>query len=101
MSKVVKFAVPKEVEGTEVEEEYLSAAQQVVKEQTVLRLFEQGKVSAGYAARMLELDRYQFLDLLAKRNIPIFNYSEKELELEFQAVDDLSRKLTEEGEKAR
>ena len=40
MSKVVRFEVPKEVQGTKAEREYLAAAQRVLKEQTVLRLYQ-------------------------------------------------------------
>lgn len=101
MSKVVKFAVPKEVEGTPVEEDYLSAAQQVLKEQTVLRLFEQGTISTGYAAQMLGLNRFEFLDLLAKRQIPVLNYSEEELEREVESVAELSHKTKAKGKSKR
>ena len=66
MSKVVRFEVPKEVKDKKFEQEYLTAAQEVVKEQTILRLFEEGRVSTGYAAKILGLPRYQFVDLLAK-----------------------------------
>lgn len=94
MSKVVKFSVPKEVEGTAVEEDYLSAAQQVLKEQTVLRLFEQGKISAGYAAQVLDLDCYEFLDLLNRQGIPSLNLSDEEFKHELQAVAKVSKKIS-------
>jgi predicted HTH domain antitoxin len=99
MSKAVRFEVPKEVKDKKFEQEYLTTAQQVLKEQTVLRLFEQGKVSNGYAAKMLGLSRYQFIDLLAKHRVPLFNYAQEELDREFQAAAELNRKLKAGGKK--
>jgi predicted HTH domain antitoxin len=93
MSKVVRFEVPKEVKGKKFEHEYLTTAQQVLRELTVLRLFEQGKVSTGYAAKLLCLTRYQFIDLMARHRVPLWNYSKEELAREFQAAVDLSRSL--------
>src|SRR5437867_3417526 len=86
MSKVVRFEVPKEVRDKKFEREYLTAAQEVLKEQTILRLFEEGRVSTGCAAKMLGLTRYQFVDLLAKHRVPLFDYSQEELDQEFQAA---------------
>ncbi len=40
------------------------------KETAVLRLFANGKISSGRGARMLEIGRIQFLDLLRQRDIP-------------------------------
>ncbi len=99
MSKVVRFEVPEEVKDKKFEQEYLITAQQVLKEQTVLRLFEQGKASAGYAARMLNLTRYQFVDLLAKHRVPLFDYSQEDLQGEFRSAADLSRELNAEAKK--
>jgi predicted HTH domain antitoxin len=97
MSKAIKFTVPEEVEGIALERDYRLAAQQVVNELAVLRLLEQGRVSTGYASRILGLDRYEFLDLLAKRGIPVLNYLDEEFEHELQAVDDLSAQLDAKG----
>ena len=42
--------VPKSIKGTKLERKYLDAAKRSVEEQAVLRLFEQGEISSGYAA---------------------------------------------------
>jgi predicted HTH domain antitoxin len=50
----VQIDIPKEVKG-KARQEYLATARELLKEQTVLRLFEEGKASAGYAANLLGL----------------------------------------------
>lgn len=95
MTKVnVQIEVPDSVKGTPVEEKFLSAAQELLQEQVVLRLFEQGDISSGYAAELLGITKFDFIELLGKRGIPVFNYgSKEELEQEFQTVQDLRQQL--------
>ena len=95
MSKVnIQIEVPDELHGTELEEKFLSTAQEVLQEQIVLRLFEKGDVSSGYAAHLLGMTRYDFMEMLGRRGIPIINYGGKEaIEQEFRSVDDLLNRL--------
>lgn len=95
MTKVnVQIEVPEALKGTPVEAKFLSAAQALLQEQTVLRLFEQGDISSGYAAELLGITRFDFIELLGKRGIPLFNYgSKEEVEQEFQTVKDLRQQL--------
>jgi predicted HTH domain antitoxin len=65
----------------------------VLKEQTVLRLFEQGKIASGYAAQLLDISRREFLDLLARRGVPILSFTKAELKKEFEAADALVRQV--------
>lgn len=44
MAKGFQLEAPKQAKGTKLEEEFLSAAQTVLKEQTVLRLYTEGKL---------------------------------------------------------
>ncbi len=51
-----------------------------------MKLFEEGKVSLGYAAEMAGYSKRTFIELLAKRGIPAFVYDdpadlERELEI--------------------
>lgn len=89
----VQIDVPKEVKG-KAKQEYLATTRELLKEQTVLRLFEEGKASAGFAANLLGLNRYEFDGLLAKHRISPFNYTTKELDKEFEVVGELARKLS-------
>ncbi len=95
MTKVnVQIEVPEAVKGTPVEEKFLSAAQELLQEQVVLRLFEKGDISSGYAAELLGITRYDFIELLGKHRIPVFNYgSKEEVEQEFQTAKDLHQQL--------
>ena len=91
MSKInIEIEVPDGLHGTELEGKFLSAAQEVLQEQVILRLFEKGEISSGYAARLLGMTRYDFIEMLGKRGIPLINYgSREEIEQEFRAAGDL------------
>ena len=47
-----------------------------VKISSLVKLFEIGKVSSGTAANVLGLSRVDFLDLLPKYKVSIFNYDD-------------------------
>lgn len=57
--------------------------------------YQQRLLSLGKAARLAELNRWDFIDLLAEQDMPALNYSDAELELvaEFAAVEKLRRTL--------
>lgn len=101
MSKVnIQIEVPDDLHGTEMEKKFVTTAQELLQEQVVLRLFEKGEISSGYAAHLLGMTRYDFMELLGKRGIPVINYgSKEEIEQEFRAVDDLLNQLNREGSK--
>ena len=44
-----------------------------------VKLFEIGKVSLGQAAKMAELSKRAFLEILGRYDVPVFNYSPEEL----------------------
>ena len=47
-----------------------------------VKLFEVGKVTLGQAAKMAEISKRSFLEILGRYGIPVFNYSPEELRLE-------------------
>jgi predicted HTH domain antitoxin len=98
--QTVQIDVPKQVRG-KARRTYLATTRELLKEQTVLRLFEDGKVSAGYAANLLGLDRYAFDQLLAKNRISKFNYTPEELAEEFDAAAQLAKKLSSRGKQKK
>jgi predicted HTH domain antitoxin len=55
----------------------------------VLRRFRQGLISSGKAARILGWSRRQFLDLLGREGIPMYDPSDEELAKEWQTVQDV------------
>jgi predicted HTH domain antitoxin len=57
--------------------------------------YQQRLLSLGKAARLAELNRWDFIDLLAEQNVPVLNYSDDELAAEFAAVDQLDQALDE------
>ena len=61
-----------------------------VKTAFVLGLFEAGKVSSGYGARMLGITRWKFLDLLGEHKIPLVNYPPGALEEEMRLAEKLA-----------
>lgn len=50
--------------------------QSEMKFSSMVKLFEIGKISSGTAARVLEISRVEFLDLLAKYNVSVFGQSD-------------------------
>lgn len=60
---------------------------QALMEFSVLGLYQEKKISAGKAAELLGMTKREFISLLARKDIPYFNYSEEDLEEEWQAVD--------------
>jgi predicted HTH domain antitoxin len=53
----------------------------------VLRRFRQGMISSGKAAHVLGLPRREFLDLLAREGIPLYDPSDQELAGEWKTVE--------------
>ena len=76
----VKFtvAVPK------VSEEHLAQAQRKAQEAFVMELLRQGDISAGRAAKLLDIDRWQLADLMFVYDISPFDdmIAKEELERE-------------------
>jgi predicted HTH domain antitoxin len=60
----------------------------------VLKGFREGVVSSAKAARLLSMNRIEFLDLLERERIPIFNPTDQELEAEFEMARRLARQGT-------
>jgi len=44
-----------------------------------VKLFEVGKVSLGQAAKIAELSKRAFIEILGRFGVPVFNYSPEEL----------------------
>jgi len=53
----------------------------------VLHLFKTGKVSSGKAAEMLGITKREMLEIICSEGIPYYDYDEKEIEQEFEAVE--------------
>lgn len=66
--------------------------QRRIPEWIVLSLFTEGYISSGKAARLLNINRLDFLALLKSRGIAYLNYTPEELEEEIIAIkQDLSK----------
>lgn len=71
------------------EEEFL----QQLKEDAVVKLFEAGRVSSGYAASLLGMTRRDFLELLQKRGVPFARYTLEDWEEEQRTLREVEGKL--------
>lgn len=99
MSKVnLEVEIPDKIQGTQLEGKFVAAAQQVIQERSVIRLFEQGEVSSGYAADMLGMTKHDFIQLLAKYNVPFFNMTPEEWEQEVENMKRVMAQLESEPE---
>ncbi len=86
MSKTIELTIPDEFAGTPLEREYLATAQQVIKEQTVLRLYQERKISTGRGAKMMGLSIHDFILFLGSHQVSIFRYEEEELAVDMQSA---------------
>jgi predicted HTH domain antitoxin len=66
-------------------------AEEAIKEFSVLGLYLERKVSAGKAAELLGIRKREFIRLMARKGIPYFDYSDRELESEFRAADEWTK----------
>jgi len=55
----------------------------------VLRRFRQGAISSGKAASLLGVSRREFLDLLGREGVPIYDPIDQDLEHEWKTVQKL------------
>lgn len=63
-----------------------------LREWLVLSLFTETHISSGKAARYLGISRVEFLALLRERGVAFINYTDDELQDEFDAVRRISDK---------
>jgi predicted HTH domain antitoxin len=89
----LEVEAPAAIKGTPFEEKFIETAQQVIVEQTVLRLFEKGEISSGYGAELLGLSRWEFIELLGKRGIPFLSYDDEDWKTELQSVEQMNKTL--------
>jgi predicted HTH domain antitoxin len=53
-----------------------------IKKISLIKLYELGKISSGMAAKVLDISRVEFIELLGKYKVSIFPYEDKEELLE-------------------
>ena len=73
-----------------LEEPFQTDLVEAIRREAALRLFAGGKISSGYGAQMIGISRWEFIDLLRDRRIPLFSYGEGELDGELGALDGLA-----------
>ena len=73
MEKVLTVSYPKELAFTlkMQDNEFVSE----MKKLTVVKLYEIGKISSSYAAKILELKRVDFIELMNKYQVSFFNFN--------------------------
>lgn len=62
-----------------------------------LQFFKERKLSLGKAAELAGMDKDDFVILLGKNQIDIYQYTARELEQEFDAIDKFVEDLKHEG----
>ncbi len=58
--------------------------QKEMKIMSLVKLYELGKISSGFASKLLKISRIDFLELLGKYNVSYFDNRENELESDFE-----------------
>jgi len=99
VNKLLKLAQAKSVEIPEEFLELLAGSRlssvdddQRVKAALALHLFVTGEVSAGKAAELIELSRFQFEQLLGELGIPLVTYGMAEFEQDKAAIQLIKRR---------
>ena len=85
---VLRWLIPETVDE-KLEREIVN----LTKEEVVLRLFKEKKISSGYGAELLGITKRDFWELLHKRRIPLFDYPKEELEKELEALAELKKEM--------
>lgn len=57
----------------------------------VLKRFRQGAIGSGKAAAILGISRRDFLDLLAREGIPLYDPSDEEFASELKTIQELGK----------
>lgn len=58
-----------------------------------MKLYATKVLSLGKAARLAGLNKWDFIDLLGENDVPIIDYSDDELDLEFESLSTLEEEL--------
>ena len=101
MSKKLKFEWELELpdrlfeEGLK-EKEFKERVIAKAREEAILELFQEKRISSGKGAALLGISRPEFWELLHKRGMPFFDYSEEEWQKEMETVEELKKELSEE-----
>lgn len=89
----VSLRLPRDLLGAlDIPEKQL--ANQVL-ELVALELFRQGRISAGKGAEILGISKWDFIQILARHQVPYFTESAAELEVEVAAAEALMEQLPE------
>jgi predicted HTH domain antitoxin len=85
MSRTIRLEM--EIPEGLVDESFETELLKEFREETALRLFRDGKVSSGFAAKLLGMSRLQFLALLQQRGIPFVEYTARDLRDDMAAIE--------------
>jgi len=58
-----------------------------------VEFYRQRLLSLGQAARLANMDRWNFIELLSRHNVPVIDFTEEELKEEFEAAGALRKQL--------
>jgi len=75
-----------------VEDEVLASAnisEEELRIEIAILLFQQHRLTIGKAARFARILNHEFAQLLLKRNIPLFEYRDEDLELDMKALQKM------------
>lgn len=83
---VLKWPIPETVDR-ELEKEIVH----LTKEEVVLRLFKEGKISSEYGAELLGMSLAEFLEFIKERGIPLTHYTKEDWEQDKKAVEEMKK----------
>lgn len=82
----VEIEVPDRIHGTDVEKKLLEKVHEHALEQAVVELYNEGSISAGTGADLLQMPLYDFIQFLGQHQVSIFNHTPEDLDQDVQAA---------------
>ncbi len=84
MTKIhVELELPEGLVDKELEAELVRG----FKEEAAVRLFQEGKVSSGYAARLMGIPRVEFLQVLRRRGVAYVEYTADDYHQDLSTIE--------------
>ncbi len=77
-----------------ISEEILQASQLTegeFRQEIALHMFQQGRLTLGYASKLADMSLNNFRQLLKQRNIPLHSYDVEDFELDLKNLRELGR----------
>ncbi len=82
-TKQIKFSIPDDLTDN------IGALSHFAFQSFIMRLYIEGEISLGKAAKLMKMSDDEFIEFLGKRGVPYFRQSPKEIEKALKKIESL------------